>query len=227
MIFKKLFGSNNDSDREKEDNSLEIRINDAMKKCETDKQEALRDITKLQGWAAEAIMDTYVDFFPNAHLSFYRDKYKTDALQKYDIIKQEHAPKMDKDTVARCDKIVQGYLNHIKMLESKIELFDQLYNEHKQTKQKLESYKHQAAKQDKLDVHSKRLNEMNDDVDSLADAYSGNYELQELQDEVELKEEYFKQMEQLSKQYGEKDSDFENSLAYKEEIDKMKKKLKS
>jgi len=170
-MWKRLFGKS-DKEEDAQDNSLEVRIKNAIQKCETDKREAESDIKKLRGWAAEAIIDAYADFFPNANLSYYRDKYKETALANYEKTKTEYGAKLGSEMVEKCDKIVAGYLNRALMLESKLKLVDKLYNEQLTLQKKLEGATQRAAKDNKLDKHADRLKSLDDDVTGLSDTYS-------------------------------------------------------
>lgn len=221
-LFKKKKDNNNEEEAQQK--QIEADINKALQKAKEDKQLAERGMKDLQNWAAEAIMDTYGEVFPNGHLSYYRDKYKDEAFEKYEQIKAEHAPKMDQQMVAKCDKIVQGYKNQLKLQTSKIELYTKLYNEFVATKKRFEEVKARNAKSNKLDKHKNRLETMDNDSKVLADSYTQSYKLEDLQKEVELRGEYFNQLEKLSKEYGD-DSNYDNAVTYKSEVDKMLKGL--
>lgn len=222
MWLKNLFGKN-DNDEEKID-ELELKMKGAIEKCEKDKRTAQKAVNDVKNWAADAIIETYADFFPNANLSYYRDKYKEDALEKYEQIKAEHGGKLEPDTVKKCDEVVAGYLNQIKLLHSKVELFDKLLNEHLKIKEKYDNLKAKNKKMDRLDKHDDRLKEMNEDAGTLASTYISGNELDEISKEFELKEAYHQELDKLNTQYGD-DETIDNSLAYKEEVDKMIKKL--
>ena len=222
MWLKNLFGKN-DNDEEKID-ELELKMKSAIEKCEKDKRTAQKAVDEVKNWAADAIIETYADFFPNANLSYYRDKYKEDALEKYEQIKAEHGGKLEPDTVKKCDEVVAGYLNQIKLLHSKVELFDKLLNEHLKIKEKYDNLKAKNKKMDRLDKHDDRLKEMNEDAGTLASTYISGNELDEISKEFELKEAYHQELDKLNTQYGD-DETIDNSLAYKEEVDKMIKKL--
>ncbi len=221
-LFKRK-KSAEDEDK-KENQELENRINQALEKAEADKRAVLSTIKKLEGHAASAIIDIYADFFPNANLTYYREKYKQDALEKYDEIKKEHASKLDPKMAKECDKIVEGYLNQIELMNSKKKLYDKLYTEYLMTKKKYQAARDRAEKMERLGKHGDRLEEMNDDVNYLADSYKDNYELDDISKEVELREEYFKQLENLKQTYGD-DDNLDNALAYKKEVDGMINKL--
>lgn len=203
---------------------LEQTINQSLRKAEQDKINAEKMITVIYGWAAEAIIDTYADQFPNGNLSFYRDKYKETALQDYEKIKEEHAAKLNAEVVEKCDKIVSAYLKQAELQQAKVQLYTKLYDEYKATKQKFDIAKIQAAKTDKLRAHGSRISAMNEDPADLSNAYSQSYKLEDLKKEVEIKEAYFDQLDKLNQQYGDSQN-LETTSAYKDEIDKLMNEL--
>lgn len=220
MIWN-IFKKDKQEDSEKKENQeLEQRIEAALKKAEADKRNAEKGIVQIQQWAADAIIDTYADFFPNANYSYYRDQYKETALADYEKIKQEHSSKLDAETSEKCDKIVKGYLKQIELQQSKVKLYDKLYKEHLATKKKFDAIMNQAEKTDKLDSHSDRLKAMNDDTKTLADAYTGSYQVEDLNKELALKEEYYNQLDKLNQEYGD-GANYDSASAYKNEVDKM------
>lgn len=208
-----------------EENSIEQRIDEAIKKAELGKRNEDNEIKSIISLAKDAIIDTYIEFFPNAQYSYYRDQHKETALEKYEEIKKEHAGKLSPEIAEKCDKIVNGYLNQAKMRESKIQFYDKLLTEYEATKQKLAAARERADRMEKLNKHSEKLREMDDDSGELAESYQAEYEFEDIQKDFELKQEYYNQVEQLSLEYNKDESSFDNSLAYKEEVDKMLKKF--
>jgi len=207
--------------KEVADKSLQERIDLSLQKALQDKRTAEQDIKKLRDWAQDAIIDVYSEFFPNAHLTFYRVKYKETALESFDEIKQKYASKLSEETVLKCDNIVDGYKNQIALRQSKLELYDKLIAEYSEMKKKMSGGAGSSVgKMDKLSQHTQRLRDMETNTSDLANTMTESYKLENLQKEVELKEEYLKQLELLSNKYGDETS-FKNSLAYKEEVDKM------
>ncbi len=205
---------------EKEEPSLEQRIDEALKKAKTDTKEATKEIENIKKWAADAIIDVYAEFFPNSNMTYYRKQYAETALQDYDDIKTKYAAKLDAELVTKCDQIVEGYMNQIKLRESKLKLFQKLENEYKITKMKLSKAQEQGKRGVELDEHTNRLKNMNEDANSLSTAMTDTYHLEDIKNDIADKEEYFNQLEKLKDQYAD-ESDYTNSLAFKEEIDKM------
>ncbi len=200
--------------------SLEERIDAALRKAKTDTREATKEIEDIKKWAADAIIDVYAEFFPNSNMSYYRKQYAETALADYKGIKEKYATKLESEMVEKCDRIVEGYMNQIKLRESKLKLFKKLEDEYKITKSKLSKAQEQGRRTNELDEHTNRLKNMNEDAKSLSTAMTDSYHLEDIKNDIADKEEYFNQLEQLKHQYSD-ESDYSNSLAFKDEIDKM------
>jgi DNA-binding SARP family transcriptional activator len=209
-IFKK---------RDKEP-TLEERIELALQKAKQDKRLATKEIKDIKEWAADAIIDVYSAFFPNSNLTYYRKQYAETALQEYDNIKKKYSSEVDAEMVEKCDKIVEGYMNQIKLRESKLKLFQKLEEEYSKTKEKLRMAEKQGERTDNLKEHTERLENMDDSAESLSTAMTDTYKLEDIKDDIAVKEEYFNQLEKLTNQFTD-ESDYNTSLAFKEEIDKM------
>ena len=204
---------------------LETKINTELKNAEDDKNAAIREIEKIKEWAAEAIIETYADVFPNGNLTYYREKYKEDALEKYEQIKADNAEKIGAEKAEKCDKIVKAYMTQIKLRESKLVLYDKLSAKYREIKEKLQKTKIQQEEKSKLSKHEARLKQLdgeNADTDYF-NAVSDTAKLEELESEFEHKVEYTKQLNILQEKYKEEGNveDYNMSLAFKDEIDKM------
>lgn len=211
---------------ESEDQTLELgrKIQIALQKSEQDKREAEKMVKTIETWAADAIIDNYAEFFPNANLSFYRDKYKLTAFAEYENIKAEHGAKLNADVFENCEKVVQGYKNQIELQKSQVVLFEKLYKEHVKTKQKYDAMLARNKRNEQMEKHNQKLQEMNNNTSGLGDIYKDEYSLEDINREFADQETYFDELHKLKQQYGD-DSNFESAIAYKDEIDKISNKL--
>jgi hypothetical protein len=75
-----------------------------------------------------------------------------------------------------------------------------------------------------LQEHAERLKNLDDSSESLSTAMTDTYKLEDIKGDIEEKEEYFNQLEKLNNQFSD-ESDFNTSLAFKDEIDKMIEKI--
>lgn len=214
-IFKK---------KEKEP-SLEERVELALQKAKQDKRTAEKEIKDIKEWMADAILDVYSPYFPNANLTYYRKQYAETAVTDYEKTKEKYSGELETELVEKCDRIISGYKNQIKLRESKLALFEKLEQEYKKTKEKLRLAEKQGERTTGLQEHTERLKNLDDDSESLSTAMTETYKLEDLKDDIAEKEEYFNQLEKLNLQFSD-ETDFNTSLAYKDEIDKMVDKLK-
>lgn len=209
-----------------EDNSLEKKLDGALSKAREERRDAENEIKKIESWAAEAIVDTYADQFPNGHLTYYREQYKEKALSTYKEIKTENAEKIPADKAAKCDEIVSGYMNQIELRKSKIKLYDKMIKEYEATKSGFKNIERKKASGNKLSKHQERLSELDSNTDIYTDALTDSDKMKELQREFEMKEEYMRQLDELSRKYSADAPDkFDSSGAFKDELDKIIKDL--
>ncbi|MCF6364584.1 MAG: hypothetical protein L3J35_00100 [Bacteroidales bacterium] len=218
-IFKK--GKNKLQNQEGID--FKTKIENALRNAENDKRDASNEIEKIRSWAAEVIVETYAEIFPNGHLTYYREKYKNDALENYEKYKTENADKIDSGKVEKCDKIVKAYLTQIKLRESKLQLYDKLVLKYKETKEKLKELELEKVAEDKITKHEERIKQLDGAENEYVDAMTDTIKLEELEREFELKAEYANQLSLLNEKYKDREDveDYTTSLAFKDEIDKM------
>ena len=218
----KVFKGNKDKDEEGLNSEFNKKIDNALSDAQNDKREASNDIEKIKSWAAEAIVETYADIFPNGHLTYYREKYKDEALEKYDQIKNDNAEKIGIEKTEKCDLIVKAYMTQIKLRESKVKLYDKLVKNYVQTRVKLKEVELKQIENEKINKHEERLKELDGTDDDFVDAITDTAQMEELVNEFELKAEYAKQLLILNEKYKDESvEDYTSSAAFKEEIDKM------
>lgn len=208
--------------KKSEEISLEERINIALQKTRQDKRLADKEIRDIREWAATAIIDAYAEFFPNSNLTYYRKQYAEKALEEYDEIKKKYSDKMEAEMVEKCDNIVKAYLNQIQLRESKLKLFTKIESEYKKTKEKLKIANEKGEQTDRMKAHTERLKSLDDNsTETLSEAMTDSYKLEDIKGDIEMKEEYFNQLEKLNTQFSDDGSGHDNALAFKDEIDKM------
>ena len=204
-------------------NELEMKINTALKNAENDKLAAAKEIQQIKDWAAEAIIETYAEVFPNGNLTYYREQYKEDALEKFEQIESENKDKVGAEKAEKCNKIVKAYMTQIKLRESKLQLYDKLAEKYREVKEKLDENKKTKSEEDKIHKHEKRIKELDGVDNEYIDAATDTAKFEELEKECELKSEYANQLNILNEKYKDTENveDYTASLAFKDEIDKM------
>ena len=210
--------------KKEEELSLDLRINTALQKAKQDKREAEKEIDDIKEWAASAIIDAYAEFFPNSNLTYYRKQYAETALEEYDEIKGKYASQMDSEMVEKCDNIVSAYLNQIQLRESKLKLFAKIESEYLITKEKLKIANEAGKQTDRMKTHTDRLKSLDENsTETLSEAMTDNYQLEDIKEDLAVKEEYQNQLDKLNTQFSDTGdgSEHDSALAFKEEIDKM------
>ncbi|NPA68807.1 MAG: hypothetical protein GXO50_09390, partial [Chlorobi bacterium] len=173
----------------------------------------------------EAIIETYADIFPEGNLTYYKEKYKNEALEKYEQIKTENADKTNPEKAVKCDKIVKAYFSQIKLRESKIILYDKIIDKYNTLKNKINETEEIKQAKNKIHKHEERIKKLDGEKadTEYENALTDTLKLEELEREFQLKTEYTKQLSALQKKYKDEKNveDYTTSLAFKEEIDKM------
>jgi uncharacterized protein YbaA (DUF1428 family) len=218
-----IFKRKNNQSESADGLDFKTKIENALKNAENDKRDAVNEIEKIKSWAAEAIVETYADIFPNGHLTYYREQYKADALENYETYKTENTEKIGIEKADKCDKIVKAYLTQIKLRESKLQLYDKLVAKYQETKQKLKELELKKTAEDKVIKHEERIKQLDGADSEYVEALGDTTELEDLQNEFELKSEYANQLSLLNEKYKDRENveDYTTSLAFKDEIDKM------
>ncbi len=208
--------------KKSEEISLEERVSIALQKAKQDKRELEKEIRDIKEWSATAIIDAYAEFFPNSNLTYYRKQYAETALAEYDEIKEKYANKLETSMVEKCDNIVKAYLNQIQLRESKLKLFTKIESEYLITKEKLKIANKKGKQSDKMTSHTERLKALdNSSTEIISEAMTDSYKLEDIKEDIAVKEEYFNQLEKLNSQFSDDGSEYDNALAFKDEIDKM------
>ncbi len=220
-----LFKKKEKSD-EQIQNEFAQKIDTALMNAQADKRRAQTEIEKIRSWAAEAIVETYASIFPNGHLTYYREKYKNDALAKYEEIKSENASKVGEEKAEKCDQIVKAYLSQIKLRESKLALYDKIVNKYLATKNRLKELEKKKVEQNKVSKHEDRLKQLDGVEKDFVDAMTDTAEMEELEKEFELKAEYVNQLAILNEKYKDNNAeDFSSVQAFTDEIERMSKEI--
>jgi hypothetical protein len=201
---------------------LESQIRKAISKARQDKFKSEANINKLTMWAQETIVTAYDDLFPNGTMPFSKEK----AFENYEKIKEEYGNKLTFEVLDKCDNVVKGYINQIELEKSKIKVFDKMQTEYEAMKEKIKIAKQQMKKSERVGKYENKLKTMQDDTSGLASAINNEYTLDNLTKEVELKQEYFKQLEQLHYEYGD-DVDPNKAIEYKTKVDEILKDNKT
>ncbi len=220
FVAKKLIGASKKETQNEEGGTLalESQIRNSLSKARQQRFKADSKLRRLSEWANDAIVTTYSDLFPEGI-----PYSKTELLINYDELKSKHGERLSYEQMDKCDNIVIGYQNQIEAEKAKIVTFDKIQKEYEDLKEKVRISRNKERKQNKLDKHSHRLKNAQDDITADTEAFEQTYKLEDLTKEVALKEEYINQLEQLTHEYGD-DISTSKSLEYKNSVDNILKK---
>ena len=221
IIAKKLIGASKNATQEEGEGTraLESKIRNSLSKARQQKFKADSTVKRLTGWANDAITTTYSDLFPEG-----MPYSKNELIVNYSELKTKHGEKISYEQMDKCDQIVTGYQNQIEAEKAKIVTFDKIQTEYEVLKDKVRDARAKERKQGKLDKHTERLQTAKDDISADANAIEQGYKLEDLTQEVALKEEYIDQLEKLTYEYGD-DIPANKSLEYKNNVDDILNKM--
>jgi len=204
------------SETEGQEFEIESQLRKSISKARQDKFKSESNINKLTQWAEDTIMNTFTaDLFPEG-----QPFTRSEVLEKWSEIKESHADKVSYEVLDKCNDVVKGYMNQIELEKSKIKAFEKLQTEYEGLKEKVRVAKQNSKKSQRIDKQNKKLQNMQEDVSGMASAIELEYNMDDLSKEVELKQEYFKQLEQLQYQYGD-DIDSNEAVDFKQKIDEI------
>ncbi len=222
-IFKNKNKKNEEENRFKK---VANKLNDALTTVQTKKRETAKKIEELKTWSSQVIIETYPAEFPNGNMTFYQEQYKQKALNEYQDIKKKYENEVDKSTAERCEKILTGYNNHIKLRSSELELYEKLEKKYTTALSETKSMKIGEQGQTILGKHEERLRNMNDGSNSYVKAVSEQEKYKNLNDALEYELTYVQQLEKISSQMEEADGgDIDNTQAFKDELEKITNEL--
>lgn len=220
---------------------LKKKVKSTLKKARRNKKRVVKQMKRIQKWKYQAIKEVYEEFRPRwfSHYRFKGQKsgrtiYGANYFFSYKkfwrtvyFFRFGKLLTVNQNLIRECDSVLQGYNNQLSMRQSQLYFFNKLEGEYNRILRKLEVQSENEKKIKKLKDHGTRLKEMDDDISSMKQtyqAYTGKYGLENIRDEFEMTEEVYHQMNKLEIEYGEKMT-YENSLAFKDEIDKIIKEL--
>lgn len=202
------------------------KLEEALKKVRDRKLETQKKIDELEDWTTQVIVETYPEEFPNGNMTYYREQYKEKALAGYETIKDKYRDTTDKKKARRCDKIVNGYANHIELRKSELQLYNKLEKKYSEALGELTTMKIGEKGLTLLGRHEARLKELDDGGQSLVDAMSEQEKYKSLNKALDHEVNYVEQLEELSAKFDEEDgSNIDHTQAFKDELEKIGKDI--
>ncbi len=199
------------------ENEIETQVREALSKIRQQKFKAENKITRMLEWANSAIYTTYSDLF-GAEYS------KPQLLENYEEIKQKYGDQIPATQLEKTDNIVNAYKQHIEIEKVKIENLEKLQKEYEELKEQIKIAKAQEKTNKQLDSHIKRLKESEMDTSAEENIIKSRYTLEDLTREVQERQIYIEQLEELTDKYGDKITDYQIE-EYKKEMDALNNNL--
>lgn len=203
--IKNMFGLSEKKDKPLE-KDMESKLLKTIKECKEKYLQAEEEIKKYKKITNETINSTYK--VPR--------KYWYEEIKYYEEIKNfEENKNLSISLIEECDLIVNGYKNEIAICEVNLEFFKTLENQYKKDLKKLKENKKLLKKLEKEEIkieeikqHKKHLEEIQYSNESLEDNIKAaeykkliENDLKNINQDLEDKQEYYKQLEIISTKY--------------------------
>ncbi len=189
--------------------SLEGQIRQAISTARRIKFKAQSDINRLKMWANDAISVTYGQFI--------QDLPADQLLDNYEKIKQQYADKIDQTQVEKTDNIVYGYLGQIQIKQAEMETAEKTEQKYSQLLEQLKSAKIQDRKNQRLQRHEQKLEQMNKDLTAQKQLIEHDLSYDMLKQDVQQKLAYLQAMQELQQKYD-TESFVQNADTYRKEM---------
>jgi hypothetical protein len=183
-----------------------LKLENSILHCKDEIKKADEENDQIKKWAIEAITEVFQ--VPN--------RFWYDELEKYDEIKTlDDNRSLDLKVVHKCDEVVFGYLDQIKLRQAKVLLYNTLIEKYNGTKQKMEEIKKrgqdEANAREKLlalEKHSQRLDQLRNSPENLNGHLDGTDQLdllkseaKEVIEEFEISEEVKTTLQEINQQF--------------------------
>jgi len=230
--IKKIFKKDNPEENKhlSHEDEMLIKLEHSITQCTAEIKKAGDESDQIKKWTVEAISEVFT--VPN--------KFWYDELAKYDEIKALNENKaVDQKVIRKCDEVVTGYAEQIRLREAKIVLYNTLIGKYMETKQKMEKIKKRSEDeqiaQEKiklLEKHSQRIDLLRNSPENLNAHIEGSNHLEILEneakeviDEFEISEEVKSSLDEINVQFHEGRYEFGAKSAI-DEIEKLVQKIK-
>ena len=230
--FNKIFSHNRHEENlhfSREEEMLE-KIKLSINQCEQEIKKATEEIEQMKKWSTEAILEVF--YVPNS--LWYKE------LTNYTEIKNHDENKtVDSKVVSKCEEVLAGYSEQIKLRESKIVLYKTLIEKYDRNKVKMEQIKKKSDDEARaqlklraLEKHSQRIDQLRNSPENIDKPLEGSNQLEILESqaseviqEFEISEEVKNSLEKISQEFIAGKYSLSSKPAI-EEIEKLVEKIK-
>ncbi len=206
--IKKLLGTGTTEDKHhasREEQMLE-KLESSIAHCNNEIKKAGEENEQIKKWTLEAISQVFQ--VPN--------RFWYDELERYNEIKAlDENRTIDGKVIRKCDEVVSGYLEQIRLRNARVLLYQTLIEKYSGTKQKMEMIKKRSDEESvsrekllALEKHSQRLDQLRNSPENLNDHLDGSNQLEllkleakEVIEEFEISEEVKISLEEINRQF--------------------------
>jgi hypothetical protein len=230
--INKIFQSDKEADNKhlSHEEEMLVKLENSISQCSAEIKKAGDETEQISKWTIEAITEVF--HVPN--------KLWYQEISKYDEIKSlEENKVLDQKVIHKCDEVVFGYSEQIKLREAKIVLYNTLIEKYNETKEKLEKIKKRSEDEQKaqeklqlLEKHSQRIDLLRNSPENLNAHIEGTNHLEILEneakeviDEFEISEEVKSSLDEINVQFNAGRFEFGIKSAI-DEIEKLVQKIK-
>lgn len=220
MKWIKKFFERKEKVSAKKEIDLSEEIDDAIKKYNNERVKNFDEIDDLRKWAADLIQEVF--YVP-------KDFWYEEIEKYFEIKNLDKNKSLPQHILDETDNIIKGYIAQINLRRKKIELCDlsiekhkKLYEKYQNTEKKLADFESYRHLEEEFDKHNNKLFDLetNIEVNNSIDLETLENQGKNIEEELEVQKEVYKQIEILQKKYGLK-NDFFHAEIFTNEINKI------
>ena len=182
------------------DLSIEMKVNHAISTARRNSFKAQSEIRRLSAWCNNAIFDTFHAEYEKAGAYYEKDKLTA----SFGEIKEKYSHNLSFEAIDKCESIVNDYQLKIDGYKERLSAFEKQEKEYTELKGKLQAAKQKEKILARLGAHDQKLDSAAITEGHSIVAASDSLESMTMEDiarEVEEKEIYYKQLEELNYKY--------------------------
>lgn len=180
--------------------SLEMKVNHAISSARQNSFKSQSEIRRLTAWCNDAIFSTFHQEYEKEGNFYEKEKL----MEKFNEIKEKYASRVSFPTLDKCEGIVKDYQLKIDGYKERLSAFEKQEKEYTELKGKLQLAKQQEKRMAKLNSHQQKLENASEREGLSIIESTGEMQQLSMGDiakEVEEKELYYKQLEELNWKY--------------------------
>jgi len=191
-----------------ENKKFQYELEEAITKCNIDKQDTISDIENMNKWAKEVILE----IFEVPHKYWYKEIVNYQKIKDEDINKDVSA-----NLILNTDKVILGYIEQIEIKQTKLLFYEALLKEYERISAKLnnafsrlEQLKKDEEQIKMLNKHKKKIENMSNSKENMDDIYKQAEDLNSLTEDIKTINQEFNFRKEMSDKVLELEKDVIN-----------------